>query len=66
MELITNPWEKLLLVWIRLFIMLSLSFLLIGIGKCYKNRIMIYISSALMLFVIIVFLAIIKQNHLMV
>lgn len=64
MDPITNPWEKLLLVWIVLFIILSLSFLLIGIGKYYKNRIVIYIGSALMLFVIIVFLAIIKQNHL--
>lgn len=64
MDPITNPWEKLLLVWIGLFIILSLSFLLIGIGKYHKNRILIYIGSALMLFVIIVFLEIIKQNHL--
>lgn len=49
MDLITNPWEKLLLVWIGLFIILSLSFLLIGVGKYYKNRIVIYIGSALML-----------------
>ncbi len=64
MELITNPWEKLLLVWIRLFIMLSLSFLLIGIGRYHKNRIIIYIGSALMLLVVIVFFVIIVQNHL--
>ncbi|NRY59421.1 succinate-acetate transporter protein [Clostridium beijerinckii] len=52
------------MVWIRLFIMLSLSFLLMGIGRYHKNRIIIYIGSALMLLVVIVFFVIIVKNHL--
>lgn len=64
MELITNPWAKFLGVWIVMFIMLSFSLLLIGIGKHYKNNITIYIGSALMFFVAIVFLGFIGWNKL--
>lgn len=64
MELVTNPWAKFLGVWIVLFIMLSFSLLLIGIGKHYKKNVIIYIGSALMFLVAIVFLGLIGWNHL--
>lgn len=53
MEVITNAWSKFLAIWIISIITITIGFMVIAIGSKAKNKIIISVGSALVLFGIV-------------